>query len=91
MASVTTMSRQKIKTSRKIKGKTLPKKKNKRSRKRKYSSSSDESDSDSEEDSSSEDWYIDNGLSSESPKEEMPQDEHTSSRFSTKSSAKKNK
>ena len=58
---------------------------------RKYSSSSDESGSDSEEDSSSKDSYIDNCLSSESPKEEIPQDEHTSSRFSTKSSAKKNK
>ena len=55
------------------------------SRKRKYSSSSDESDSDSDEDSSSEDSDID------SLKEEISQNVHTSSRFPTKSSAKKNK
>ena len=74
----------------KIKGKSLLKKK-KGSRKRKYSSSSDESDSDSDEDSSSEDSDIDSGSSSESLKEEISQNVHTSSRFPTKSSAKKNK
>ena len=68
-----------------------PKKKNKGSRKRKYSSSSHESDSDSDEDSSSEDSDIDNDSSSESSKEEMPQDEHTPSRFSTRSSTRKKK
>ena len=68
-----------------------PKKKNKGSRKRKYSSSTDESDSDSDEDSSSEDSDIDNDSSSESSKEEMSQDENTSSRFSTKLTVKKSK
>ena len=50
-----------------------------------------ESNSDSEKESSSKDSDIGNGSSSESSKEEMPQDEHTSSRFSAMSSAKKNK
>ena len=56
-----------------------------------YSLSTDESDSDSDEDSSAEDSDIDNGSSSESSKEETSQNEYTSSRFSTKPSAKKNK
>ena len=58
--------------------KTLLKRKIK-GQERKYSSSSDESDSDCDEDSSE-----------DSDMEEMSQDEHPSSRFSTKSSAKKN-
>ena len=86
IASVISMSRRKIKIGRKIKGKALLKRK-KRSRKRKYSPSVGESNSDSEK----EDSDIDNGSSSESSKEEMSQDEHTSSRFSAMSSAKKNK
>ena len=56
------------------------KKKDKGSRKRKYSTSSDESNSDCDEDSSE-----------GSDMQEMSQDEHPSSRFSTKSSTKKNK
>ena len=75
---------------RKIKSKTFLKK-DKESRKRKYSSSSDKSDSDCDKDSSSEDSDIDNGSSSESSIEEMSRDEHTSSKFSTKSSANMNK
>ena len=59
-------------------------KKNKGSRKRKYSSFLDELDSYSEEDSTV-DSDIDDGSSSESSKIEMFLDEHTSSRFSTKS------
>ena len=66
-----------------------PKKKDNRSRKKKCSSSLDESDSDSDEDSSK-DSDIDNGSSSESSKEDMSRDEHTSLRFSTKPSGKKN-
>ena len=81
----------KNKDSQKNKRQDSPKKKNKGSRKRKYSLSWDESDSDSEEDSLTEDIDIDNGLSSESSKEEMSQDEPTSPRFSTKSSVKKSK
>ena len=50
-----------------------------------------ESNSDSEKDSASEDSDMDNGSSSESSKDEMSQDEHTSSRLSVMSSAKKNK
>ena len=85
------MSGRKIKMARKIKSKTLLKRKIEGLERKKYSSSSDESDSDSDEDSSSEDSDIDNDSSSESSKEEMSQDEHTSSRFSTRSSAKNNK
>ena len=81
----------KNKDSQKNKRQDSPKKKNKGSRRRKYSSSSHETDNDSEEDSSSEDSDIDNDSSSISSKEEMFQDKHTSSRFSAKSSAKKNK
>ena len=47
-------------------------------------------DNDSDEDSS-EDSHNSDSSSSESSKEEMPQDEHTSSMFSTKPLAKKNK
>ena len=59
------------------------------SRKRKYSLWLDELDSDSDKDSTLKDSDIDNGLSAESSKEEMPQDELTSSRFSRCSAKKK--
>ena len=81
----------KNKDGQKNKRQNSPKKKDKGSRKRKYNSFADESDSDSDEDSSSEDSDIDNGSSSESSKEEMSQDEHTLSRLSTRSPAKKYK
>ena len=76
---------------RKINGKALLKRKIKSLERKKYSLSSDESDSDCDEDSSSEGSDIDHGSTSESSKEEMSQDEHTSSRFSTKFSAENNK
>ena len=84
------MSRQKIKMARKMKGKILLKRKIKAL----------------ERENTIRPWmnqilivtkihhqrtHIDNGSSSESSKEEMFQDKHTSSRFSTKSSEKKNK